>query len=124
MTVDGLMKLDMAFCESVNKKGAESWANHFHEEGIMVTKVGDNIVSEEKIFRAMKPFFDVKGNALIWSPEGGGISDDETLGYTYGKYIRTTVDEEEGKRTDTGRYLTVWRQMAPGKYQVEIDMGN
>lgn len=124
MTVDDLMKLDIEFCELVSKKGAEVWANHFLDEGIMITKSGDNIVTEQKIYEVMKPFFEKKGNALTWSPESGGISDDGTLGYTFGKYIRQQMDENGVKNVETGRYTTLWRKLSEGKYKIELDMGN
>lgn len=123
MTVDQLMALDMSFCEEVSKKGAQAWANHFIDDGIMVVKSGDNIVTEASIYEAMKPFFAVKGNTLMWSPEGGSLSDDGTLGYTYGKYIRTVVVEGK-KEQQLGRYMTIWREIKPGTYKIEIDMGN
>lgn len=124
MTVEHLMKLDIDFCDAVSKKGAQAWANHFLDEGIMVTKSGDNIVTEQKIYEVMKPFFEAKGASLTWAPEGGGISEDGTLGYTFGKYLRLTMNESNEKVTETGRYMTLWRRISVDTYKVEIDMGN
>lgn len=124
MTVEHLMNLDIAFCEAVSKKGAQAWGNQFKDDGIMLTKNGDNIITEQKIYEAMKPFFEGKGNSLMWSPEEGGISDDGTLGYTFGKYIRTVNSAEGEKTTETGRYMTVWRKIDANSYKVEVDMGN
>lgn len=56
MTVDKLMALDIEFCDTVSKLGATGWARHFKDDGIMLTKEGDNLISESNIYQAMKPF--------------------------------------------------------------------
>ena len=124
MTKEHLMNLDKEFCESVSVEGARAWANHFMDEGIMLTKLGDNIITESAIYNAMRPFFEGIGNSLIWSPEDGAVSDDGSLGYTFGKYSRTSINHEGDKVTETGRYMTIWRRLGDGKYKVEVDMGN
>lgn len=124
MTIQKLMQLDIEFCEAVSKAGAEAWGKHFMQDGIMVTKSGDNIIGEPAVYSAMKPFFQQKGSSLTWSPENGGISDAGDLGYTYGKYIRQVRNEDGEKVISTGRYLTIWRKQANNTYQIELDMGN
>lgn len=124
MTINDLMALDMAFCDAVSKRGATAWGSYFMQDGLMLVGNGDNIISEQAIYEAMKGFFDRKGNSLIWSPEGGSLSDDASLGYTYGKYIRIQENQEGKKEQTTGRYMTVWRKQINGHYKIEVDMGN
>lgn len=123
MEVSTLMDLDSAFCEAVSRLGAEEWADHFSGDGIMLTKMGKNIVTSEDIYKAMNPFFAIEGNSLSWVPENGGISDDGTLGYTYGKYIRVLVDKSQEK-VEEGRYMTIWRKVDDANYKIEVDIGN
>lgn len=123
MTVEYLMELDLLFCEQTSKLGASGWARFFDDEGMMLTKTGDNIIGENSIYNAMKPFFDQKGNSLTWAPESGGISEAGDLGYTYGKYLRKRFVDGD-IITDTGRYLTIWRQIDSKTYKIELDMGN
>lgn len=124
MTVQELVKLDIDFCEKVSKLGSTAWANQFSDDGMMIISTGDPIVSEVKIYEAMKPFFEKKGNTLTWFPENGGISKDGDLGYTYGKYIRHYTDEHDKKVTETGRYISIWRRQSNGAYKIEVDFGN
>lgn len=124
MTIEKLMEVDMEFCETTAKLGASGWARFFGPEGLMLTKTGSNIQGSDSIYKAMKPFFEVKGNSLMWSPEGGGISEVGDLGYTYGKYIRQMKDQEGKVLKETGRYLTIWRRLEDGRYKIELDMGN
>jgi len=124
MTIEKLIELDMAFCEATSRLKAQGWADFFLDNGTMLTKDGDNIVGESVIYERMKAFLDKKGSSLLWSPENGGISSAGDLGYTYGKYIRRYVNDVDATITETGRYLTIWRKLAEGKYKVEVDMGN
>jgi ketosteroid isomerase-like protein len=123
MDISILIDLDNAFCEAVSRLGAEEWADHFSGDGIMLTKMGKNIVTSEEIYKVMEPFFEIEGNSLRWFPENGGISDDGTLGYTYGKYVRVLVNESEEK-VEEGRYMTIWRKVDDVNYKIEVDMGN
>jgi len=124
MTVNDLLSLDIEFCEKVSKLGATAWANQFMNEGVMLIKLGDNILGEAAIYEQMKPFFQQKGASLLWSPEQGGLSEAGDLGYTYGKYIRQYKDDLGKKIVETGRYMTVWRRQPNGYYKIEVDMGN
>lgn len=124
MTVQDLIQLDIDFCEKVSKLGATSWANHFSDDGMMIITTGDPIVSEVKIYEAMKPFFEKKGNTLTWFPENGGLSNEGDLGYTYGKYIRQSIDDQNKKMIETGRYISIWRKQSNGSYKIEVDFGN
>ncbi len=56
---------------------------------------------------------------LDWTPVGGAMSDDQTLGVTWGTYKRTVG----GKLAATGAYSTVWRRSAEGRWQVVEDTG-
>jgi len=54
---------------------------------------------------------------LDWTPVGGAISDDQSLGVTWGTYKRTV----RGKLAAAGAYSTVWRKSAQGRWQVIED---
>lgn len=121
MTVDALMNLDMSYSEQVSKLGATAWANGFADDGAMLMQLGDNIVGESNIYVHMKPFFEQKGASLQWAPEGGGLSEQGDLGYTYGKFIRQYKDSSDKKVLETGRYLSIWRMQKNGRYKIETD---
>jgi len=56
---------------------------------------------------------------LDWTAVGGAMSDDQSLGVTWGTYRRTV----HGKLAATGAYSTVWRKSAEGRWQVIEDTG-
>jgi len=121
-TKEDLMALDQKFCEQTQKGGSKSWASYFSERGIMVG--GDNIVGPEAIEKTMSGFLDSENNSLVWEPIGGDISDDLTLGYTHGTYIRKTINEEGKEVVATGQYNTIWKKQADGQWKITLDIGN
>jgi len=52
------------------------------------------------------------------------LSDDYTIGYTFGRYTRTTLDPENREIVEQGRYTSIWRLQPDGNYQIEVDIGN
>lgn len=54
---------------------------------------------------------------LDWVPLGGAMSDDQTLGVTWGTFRRSV----SGKLAATGAYSTVWRKSINGQWQVIED---
>lgn len=120
-----LIALEEAFCEAAKKEGASGWAKFFAPHGVMVGSLSNPpIVGPEAIEAAMEAFFDIPGNTLIWTPMHSDLSADGTLGYTYGIYQRTMVDEQGQKTEATGKYMTIWKLQENGQWLIEADIGN
>jgi ketosteroid isomerase-like protein len=63
----------------------------------------------------MRELLDPKGGPSFL---GGG---DRVHGSALGRYTRTSADP--AKKPVTGRYVTVWRKNADGKWRVVMDIG-
>ncbi len=124
MTTQDLVTLDSTFSKKVNNTNINEWVNTFSNDGFMLGKSGTPIKGHNTIKDVMTPFFKLKSLEFSWQPEGGSLSDDCTLGYTYGTYSRSWLDDSNHKITETGRYVTIWRQQIDGSYLIEMDMGN
>lgn len=57
---------------------------------------------------------------LNWSPDKAFASQTGDFGATSGRFVRTV----NGIATSQGRYVTVWRKDAQGRWRVLIDIGN
>lgn len=120
-----LIALEKQFCDAANNEGAAGWARFFAPHGAMVGSLANPpIVGPDAIESAMKAFFDTPGNKLVWTPMHEDLSSDGTLGYTYGIYQRTMVDEDGQKTEATGKYMTVWKRQENGQWLIEADIGN
>ena len=53
------------------------------------------------------------------------VSDDGTLGYTWGKYTFTPATGPDGKQeaSTSGLYFTVWKRQADGSWKFVYDGG-
>jgi Domain of unknown function (DUF4440) len=60
---------------------------------------------------------------LVWSPSKVEVSDDGTLGYTWGRYDFTSKGKDGKAETTSGIYLTIWRRQADGSWKFVYDGG-
>lgn len=119
-----LMELDRAFCQLTQEQGVEGWVHYFAENGAMAPAQGEVIRGKDAIRKAMAPAFGQKGFSLIWEPEYAETSEDGSMGFTYGRYIRTTLDEAGQEVKGTGRYNSIWSRQQDGSYRITLDIGN
>lgn len=122
--IHALMEADRDFARATAEQGAEGWAAHFVENGLMFP-AGDPIVEGRSAIReAMEPAFSTEGYALTWEPLHAEVAGSGDLGYTYGRYERTVMDERGRSQTSVGKYVTLWRKEPDGRWKVALDIGN
>ena len=119
-----LIQTDIEFTKDSQKRGIDAWVDRFLEKGVMVNNSGDIVQGKLALKSCLAPLFELKDLKFIWHPIQSGVSDDGTLGYTYGDYIRKYINAEGQLTTVTGRYTTIWRKQADGQWKIELDIGN
>lgn len=123
-TCNMLMELDREFAAITQKEGVDGWVKYFAEDGVMAPSKGDIIKGKEAIRKAMSTSFGTNGYSLMWEPEYAEVSEDGSLGYTYGRYLRTSLDEAGNAVSGTGRYNSIWKRQIDGNYRIVLDIGN
>jgi ketosteroid isomerase-like protein len=58
---------------------------------------------------------------LTWSPSKVEVSDDGTLGYTWGRYDFRSKGKDGKVDSSTGIYLTIWRRQVDGSWKFVYD---
>jgi ketosteroid isomerase-like protein len=58
---------------------------------------------------------------LTWSPLKVEVSDDGTLGYTWGRYEFSSKSKDGKVDSSVGIYLTIWRRQADGSWKFVYD---
>jgi len=119
-----LMELDLDFAKMTEELGVEGWLHYFDENGAMVPSSGQVIRGKQEIREAMTPSFDKPGYSLKWQPEYAEASQDGSMGYTYGAYVRTSINDQGETVKGTGRYTSIWKRQYDGSYRIILDMGN
>ena len=122
--ITSLMEMEHAFCKSASEDGAVGWARFFSETGVMLNKSGKPIQGPKTIENAIGPLFQLPDLRFVWEPMAADVSDDGTLGYTYGNYERTYLDEDGEKIEEKGMYMTIWKRQGYGQWRIAADVGN
>jgi len=118
-----LMDLDRQFDKDTSTGGIDAWVSYFADDGVMVTK-GDDLKGREEIYESMGNAFSLPGFSLRWEPVDAKVSDDGSLGYTYGKYVRKYLDDKGNEVLADGKYTTIWKKQDDGSWKIVLDMGN
>ena len=118
-----LLQADADFARDVATRGTEAWVEAFAEDGAMLIADAPLVRGREKIRELMAVLGDPrKGKPALlirWRPLGGQVSNDGTLGWTYGNAVSISA---RGERP--AKYLTVWRRRADGTWKVQADQGS
>jgi ketosteroid isomerase-like protein len=62
-----------------------------------------------------------KSGLLAWKPATAEVSQSGDLGYSYGSYEFKAAD---GKATESGNYLRIWKKQQDGRWKVVLDLLN
>lgn len=117
-----LLELDRQFDRDTAVGGGKTWASYFAEDGVMVGTV--DIKGREAIYNQIGKSFSLPGFSLRWEPTDARISEDGSLGYTYGNYVRKYLNQEGEEVSSTGRYTTIWQKQEDNTWKIVLDIGN
>lgn len=79
---------------------------------------------KEEMIEHWDSIVNTPGLELIWGPNGAVVSKDGDLGYSYGWYKLTTVDDDGETKEATGKYVTVMRKQPSGEWRPLVDIFN
>lgn len=117
-----LLEADQRFAQDVGERGVEAWVEAFGDEGMMLASDSPLIRGRETVRSAMAALGDPRRAPpdlrLRWRPLGAQVSDDGTLGWTYGNALSISRRGES-----KAKYLTVWRRARDGNWKVAADQG-
>jgi len=117
-----LIRADADFNADVAARGVDAWVEVFAEDGAMLVPNQPLIRGHAKIRETMADLGDPRKAApalkLRWKPLAAQVSDDGTLGWTYGNAVISSARGE-----NKTKYVTVWRKQADGSWKVAADLG-
>lgn len=58
-----------------------------------------------------------------WQPLGAGLSANEDLAYTYGRYQRGNAELEHDNKIAYRYYATIWKKNQAGEWQIAVSLG-
>jgi ketosteroid isomerase-like protein len=119
-----LMAADRSFDSTVAVRGLEGWVESFGDSGMQFDSRGSPVVGHEAIRDHMRRLLTDTTRSLRWQPDRAGVSDDGSLGYTFGTWRLLARGPQGEQEIGHGRYQTTWRRQPDGSWKVEADIGN
>jgi ketosteroid isomerase-like protein len=118
-----LLEADRAFDRDTAARGLDGWMAWFAEDARLNTAQGE-INGKAAVRKYYSGMFARREFSIRWQPFFAGASSDGTLGYTMGTAVISYRDDQGQIQKRDGRYLTVWRRQAGGRWLAVTDMGN
>jgi ketosteroid isomerase-like protein len=115
-----IWQAELDFVERTRERGAEGWAESFAEDGVQLVPGSDPVVGRAAILQRAAAGMFAKPVDFSWEPLCALVSNDETLGYTYGTW---RVKDDDGTVVATGMYTSAWRPDDEGRWVVVADGG-
>lgn len=117
-----LIEADKAFDRDTAARGLDGWMSWFAENA-RIEGATDVIAGKPALREVYSKMFAQREFRIHWRPESADISDDGTLGYTFGRAEISWRDEKGEMQKRASRYTTLWRKQKDGTYKVVFDMG-
>ncbi len=121
-----ILEADREFSRySVQHGTSNAFYRFMDEEGVVLPKSGYPLIGREAYGKQISSPTEAGSNSTLkWEPDLVKISHSGDLGYTFGRYELTAVDEL-GKETKTyGHYITIWKKQPDGSWKFVFDTGN
>lgn len=112
--------VEVEFNNMARDSGLARAFGHFATEHAVLQREGRFIKGRDSIIA----FYERRSSPTInlsWKPSYIDVSDDGSLGYTYGKFNYTMIDSGGVKNEQSGVFHTVWRRQDDGSWKYVWD---
>ena len=119
---EALLRTDREFSDAARDVGvAEAFVRYADANATMLPAGQDALTGVEAI---RKQFADYpKGATLVWKPVRAEVARSGDLGYTIGTYVARGPGGDGGEVVRYGKYCSVWKRQADGKWKWVVDVG-
>jgi len=118
--IQQIAKTEKAFEKMASEKGIAEAFYFFADENAVILRANDSIIKGKV---NIKKFYDKKPkNATVsWTADFIEVSEDGTLGYTYGKFSWITKKGDGSTTEFKGVFYTVWKKQADNTWKYVWD---
>lgn len=115
-----LFDLERKMAAAVAQGGGPAFASFFDPAGVTLANKQLPVIGRTAI--AAQARWSPAQYRLSWTPEGGALSADGSMGYTWGHYEGQSLTG--ATPAQQGRYMTVWKREADGTWKILLDASN
>jgi len=116
-----LFDLEARFAKDVLERGGAAFADWFAEDGVALGNGQQPVVGRVAIVKSATWL--PKDYQLTWTPTDAQMGPSGDIGYTWGHFEGRSKDAGGNPIKQTGRYITIWRKQADGRWKVALDAG-
>lgn len=114
-----LMELDRSFSAAVARGGGKAFAEWMADDGVSLSNKQAAKLGKGAI--AAGANWDPSVYQLTWTPSGAQMGPSNDMGFTWGHYEGHSRDAHGQSVVVSGRYITVWKRVATGRWKVALD---
>ncbi len=116
-----ILQTEKAFEKMAAEKGLADAFHYFADEQAVIKRENDTLIIGKEDIMMYYANESNKNTTLNWTPDFVDVSNDGTLGYTYGKYVWKIKDKEDSITEYKGVFHTVWKKQANGEWKYVWD---
>ena len=116
-----LFDLEARFARDVLERGGAAFSDWFAEDGVTLGNGKPPVVGRVAIAKSAN--WSPQSYQLTWTPTDAQMGPSGDIGYTWGHFEGRSKDAGGNPVINTGRYITIWRKQADGKWKVVLDAG-
>ena len=116
-----IIKTEHAFEASVKTLGLAGAFAFYADENAVIRRQNDTLIKGRENIRLFYENPKYNGTEVSWSPDFAEVSDDGTLGYTFGKYVWKMKDTSGSLTEYKGVFHTVWKKQKDGTWRYVWD---
>lgn len=120
--IETLLKIDSCFSDYSVKHGYAKAFLKFAATDAVILR--DGSLPVKGLYELSKTFDTLAQPRVIlsWKPIDGKIATSSDLGYTYGRYLVTSMTQQ-GQILESGNYVTTWIKNQEGNWKWSLDCG-
>ena len=105
-----IRQAERAFEQMTSEKGIAEAFYHFADENAVIRREKDTLITGKENIMLYYAKKNLTHSSVTWTPDFIEVSDDGTLGYTYGKYVWKTRKSDGSIVENNGIFHTVWKK--------------
>ncbi|MBK5291989.1 MAG: SgcJ/EcaC family oxidoreductase [Acidobacteriia bacterium] len=119
-----IQELEAAWTKTAEAKDAAGFVSYYSDDASVLAPNAPVATGAEPIRSTISQLFALPGFSLTFKSNKVEVARGGDLAYSHGAYSMTMNDPKGSLLTDKGKFLTVFRKNAEGKWKVVADMFN
>ncbi len=119
--IEEIRAIEKQFEIDLNKMGAAFAFEKYAAPNAVIKRQNDSLINGPKAIKQYYSDDSYKNAKAYWTPDYIDVSQDGTMGYTYGRYRWAIIDKSGKTQEYSGVFHTVWKKQPDGTWKYAWD---